>query len=48
MLTLLGGSAELERELICVRRGEGRARTAARGVKMRRPPTLTPHQYGES
>ena len=48
MLTLLGGSAELERGLICVRRGEGSARTVARGVKMRRPPKLTPHQYGES
>jgi DNA invertase Pin-like site-specific DNA recombinase len=34
MLTVLGGLAEFERELIRVRTGEGRERAKARGVKM--------------
>jgi DNA invertase Pin-like site-specific DNA recombinase len=33
MLTVLGGLAEFERELIRVRTREGRARALARGVK---------------
>src|SRR5271165_610533 len=33
MLTVLGGLAEFERELIRARTGEGRARAVARGVK---------------
>jgi DNA invertase Pin-like site-specific DNA recombinase len=37
MLTVLGGLAEFERELIRARTGEGRARAKARGVKMGRP-----------
>jgi DNA invertase Pin-like site-specific DNA recombinase len=41
MLTVLGGLAEFERELIRARTGEGRARAKARGVKMGRPPKLT-------
>ena len=44
MLTVLGGLAEFERELIRSRSGEGRARAKARGQHMGRPPKLTPHQ----
>lgn len=47
MLTVLGGLAEFERELIRVRTGEGRARAMQRGVKMGRPSKLTPHQIKE-
>jgi DNA invertase Pin-like site-specific DNA recombinase len=38
MLTVLGGLAEFERELIRARTGEGRKRAMARGVKFGRPP----------
>ena len=38
MLTVLGGLAEFERELIRTRTGEGRARAVARGVKLGRKP----------
>jgi len=48
MLTVLGGLAEFERELIRARTGEGRARAVARGVKMGRKPKLTPHQRREA
>jgi DNA invertase Pin-like site-specific DNA recombinase len=48
MLTVLGGLAEFERELIRVRTGEGRDRAKARGVKMGRKPKLTSHQHGEA
>jgi DNA invertase Pin-like site-specific DNA recombinase len=48
MLTILGGLAEFERELIKVRTGEGRERAKAQGVKMGRKPTLTPHQQREA
>ena len=48
MLTVLGGLAEFERDLIRARTGEGRARAAARGVKMGRKPKLTPHQRREA
>ena len=41
MLTVLGGLAEFERDLIRVRTGEGRERAKARGVKMGRKPKLT-------
>ncbi len=47
MLTVLGGLAEFERELIRTRTGEGRARPKARGVKLGRRPKLTPHQKRE-
>ena len=47
MLTVLGGLAEFERELIRARTSEGRARAVARGVKMGRKPKLTPHQRKE-
>jgi DNA invertase Pin-like site-specific DNA recombinase len=48
MLTVLGGLAEFERELIRARTGEGRERAKARGVHMGRPPKLTPHQKKEA
>jgi DNA invertase Pin-like site-specific DNA recombinase len=48
MLTVLGGLAEFERDLIRARTGEGRARAVARGVKMGRPPKLTLHQRREA
>jgi DNA invertase Pin-like site-specific DNA recombinase len=48
MLTVLGGLAEFERDLIRARAGEGRARAVARGQKMGRPPKLTPHQRREA
>ena len=48
MLTVLGGLAEFERDLIRARTGEGRARAMARGQKMGRPPKLTPHQQREA
>ncbi len=48
MLTVLGGLAEFERELIRTRTGEGRERAKARGVKMGRKPKLTGHQQREA
>jgi DNA invertase Pin-like site-specific DNA recombinase len=48
MLTVLGGLAEFERELIRARTGEGRARAKARGVKLGRRPKLTAHQKRET
>jgi DNA invertase Pin-like site-specific DNA recombinase len=44
MLTVLGGLAEFEKDLIRARTAEGRARAKARGVKMGRKPKLTPHR----
>jgi DNA invertase Pin-like site-specific DNA recombinase len=48
MLTILGGLAEFERELIRTRTGEGRERAKARGVVMGRRPKLTSHQRREA
>jgi DNA invertase Pin-like site-specific DNA recombinase len=48
MLTVLGGLAEFERELIRARTSEGRARAVANGVKLGRKRTLTPHQQREA
>jgi len=48
MLTVLGGLAEFERELIHARTGEGRKRAKDRGVKFGRPTALTPHQRQEA
>jgi DNA invertase Pin-like site-specific DNA recombinase len=48
MLTVLGGLAEFERELIRTRTGEGRQRAKARGVVMGRRPKLTLHQRREA
>jgi DNA invertase Pin-like site-specific DNA recombinase len=48
MLTVLGGLAEFERELIRARTGKGRERAKAKGVKMGRRPKLTDHQRREA
>ena len=48
MLTILGGLAEFERELIRARTGEGRKRAKARGVRFGRPRKMTPHQRQEA
>ena len=48
MLTVLGGLAEFERELIRARTGDGRVRAKARGVKFGRPSVLTAHQRAEA
>ena len=48
MLTVLGGLAEFERELIRARTGEGRKRAKASGVKFGRPAALSPHQRQEA
>lgn len=47
MLTVLGGLAEFERELIRARTSEGRARATERGVKMGPKFKLTHHQRQE-
>jgi DNA invertase Pin-like site-specific DNA recombinase len=48
MLTVLGGLAEFERELIRARTGEGRKRAQERGVRFGRPRKLTAHQRQEA
>jgi DNA invertase Pin-like site-specific DNA recombinase len=48
MLTVLGGLAEFERELIAARTAEGRKRAQARGVRFGRKLKLTPHQRQEA
>jgi DNA invertase Pin-like site-specific DNA recombinase len=48
MLTVLGGLAEFERELIRARTGEGRERAKARGQSLGRPFKLTAHQRSEA
>ena len=48
MVTVLGGLAEFERELIHSRTSEGRKRAVARGVKMGPKFKLTPHQLKEA
>ena len=48
MLTVLGGLAEFERELIRARTDAGRKRARARGVKFGRPVKLTAHQRQEA
>jgi len=48
MLTVLGGLAEFERELIRARTAEGRKRAIARGVRFGRKPKLTSHQRQEA
>jgi DNA invertase Pin-like site-specific DNA recombinase len=48
MLTILGGLAAFERDLIRARTSEGRARAKAKGVHMGRPLKLTPHQRQEA
>ena len=48
IVTVLGGLAEFERDLIRVRTTEGRARAVARGVRLGRKPKLTDHQRKEA
>src|ERR1700730_10834427 len=48
MLTILGGLAEFERDLIRARTSEGRERAKARDVKLGRKPKLTEHQKREA
>jgi DNA invertase Pin-like site-specific DNA recombinase len=48
MLTVLGGLAEFERELIRARTDEGRKRAQARGVRFGRRRKLTVHQQQEA
>ncbi|KAA8388749.1 recombinase family protein [Acetobacter sp. DmW_136] len=44
MLAVLGGLADVERDLIRTRTSEGRARAIAQGKKMGRPSLVTPSQ----
>lgn len=48
MLTVLGGLAEFERDLILARTREGRAQARERGVRMGRKPSLTAFQRQEA
>jgi len=48
MLTVLGGLAEFERELIRKRTGQARERAKARGEILARKPKLTGHQRREA
>ena len=48
MLTVLGGLAEFEKELIRARTTEGRERATARGVRLGSKPKLTDHQKREA
>lgn len=48
MLAVLGGLADVERDLIRTRTAEGRIRAKARGKHMGRPPALTPQQQAEA
>ncbi len=48
MLTVLGGLAEFERELIRSRTSEGRERAKAQGKSLGRPFKLTAHQKAEA
>jgi DNA invertase Pin-like site-specific DNA recombinase len=48
MIAVLGGLADVERDLIRTRTAEGRARAQARGQRMGRPAKLTPQQQREA
>jgi DNA invertase Pin-like site-specific DNA recombinase len=48
MIAILGGLADVERDLIRTRTAEGRSRAKARGQPMGRPPSLTPQQQAEA
>jgi len=48
MLAVLGGLADVERDLIRTRTAEGRSRAQQRGQHMGRPPRLTPQQAAEA
>jgi DNA invertase Pin-like site-specific DNA recombinase len=48
MIAVLGGLADVERDLIRTRTAEGRSRARARGQQMGRTPSLTPQQQQEA
>jgi DNA invertase Pin-like site-specific DNA recombinase len=48
MIAVLGGLADVERDLIRTRTAEGRSRAQKRGQHMGRPPKLTPAQKAEA
>ena len=48
MIAVLGGLADVERDLIRTRTAEGRSRAQKRGQHMGRPPKLTPVQQAEA
>ena len=48
MIAILGGLADVERDLIRTRTAEGRSRAKARGQYMGRPHALTPQQQQEA
>ena len=48
MLAVLGGLADVKRDLIRTRTAEGKSRAKARGQQMGRPPKLTPQQQKEA
>ena len=48
MIAVLGGLADVERDLIRTRTAEGRSRAKAQGKHMGRPPSLTPQQQKEA
>jgi DNA invertase Pin-like site-specific DNA recombinase len=48
MIAVLGGLADVERDLIRTRTAEGRSRATKRGQPMGRPPKLTPAQQDEA
>jgi DNA invertase Pin-like site-specific DNA recombinase len=48
MIAVLGGLADVERDLIRTRTAEGRSCAKARGQHMGRPPKLTPQQQDEA
>ncbi len=48
MIAVLGGLADVERDLIRTRTAEGRSRAKARGTHMGRPSSLTPQQQEEA
>jgi DNA invertase Pin-like site-specific DNA recombinase len=48
MIVVLGGLADVERDLIRTRTSEGRSCARGRGQQMGPPPTLTPQQQSET
>ncbi len=48
MIAVLGGLADVERDLIRTRTAEGRSRAKARGIHMGRPSSLTSQQQQEA
>ena len=48
MIAVLGGLADVERDLIRTRTSEGRERAKLRGVRLGRKPKLTPAQRHEA